>query len=315
MSCQRNAHSVGLEMSGGVRMLQLTPQITPVVGLPERKKVTLWPLPGEALITQGEEPGHTVRLAPSTGVPGSLGADNSFVQASAADTKMSAHNLRTLFSSASIRVLQASGYSLTPLRHSTARSRPPILCVGVGSTQPLSSQLKVSSQQCTHNASSNKTIEPVLLETKSWTRAVGLGGPLDPATSGHRKTGHAVEIERIAVQHSCRTFRISETCYCHARRRVEADAEVVDWLNRLPTTYRTVGSGCIKPCHQGGCQRRPRQWLLRESACSSQRDWGALLQMSANSRSRPLAASPESKLRHRQRTNSISRRVPRTAKL
>lgn len=54
---------------------------------------------------------------------------------------------------------------------------------------------------------------------------------------------HAVESERTTIQHACRTFGISETCYRHRGRRVEADAEVADWLILLTTTYRTWGFG------------------------------------------------------------------------
>lgn len=54
---------------------------------------------------------------------------------------------------------------------------------------------------------------------------------------------HAVETERTTIQHACRTFGISETCYRHQGRRVDEDAEVADWLVRLTTTYRTWGFG------------------------------------------------------------------------
>lgn len=42
---------------------------------------------------------------------------------------------------------------------------------------------------------------------------------------------------------SGRTVGISETCYRHQGRRVDADTEVADWLVRLGTTYRTWGFG------------------------------------------------------------------------
>jgi putative transposase len=49
---------------------------------------------------------------------------------------------------------------------------------------------------------------------------------------------HAVQTKRTTIEHACRTFGISETCYRHQGGRPEADAEVADWLVRLTTTYR-----------------------------------------------------------------------------
>ena len=53
----------------------------------------------------------------------------------------------------------------------------------------------------------------------------------------------AVETERTSVQHACRTFGISETCYRHPGRRFDEDAEIADWLLRLTTPSRTWGFG------------------------------------------------------------------------
>ena len=54
---------------------------------------------------------------------------------------------------------------------------------------------------------------------------------------------HTVQTKRTTIQHACRTYGISETCYRHQGRRVDEDAEVADWLVRLTTTYRTWGFG------------------------------------------------------------------------
>jgi putative transposase len=59
---------------------------------------------------------------------------------------------------------------------------------------------------------------------------------------------HAVETKRTTIQHTCRTFGSSETCYRHQGRRVDEDADVADWLVRLTTTYRTWGFGLRFPC-------------------------------------------------------------------
>ena len=59
---------------------------------------------------------------------------------------------------------------------------------------------------------------------------------------------HAVETKRTTIQHTCRTFGSSETCYRHQGRRVDEDADVADWLVRLTTTYRTWGFGLCFPC-------------------------------------------------------------------
>lgn len=54
---------------------------------------------------------------------------------------------------------------------------------------------------------------------------------------------HAVQTKRTTIQHACRTFGISETCYRHSGRRIEDDRELADWLIRLTTTHRTWGFG------------------------------------------------------------------------
>jgi putative transposase len=54
---------------------------------------------------------------------------------------------------------------------------------------------------------------------------------------------HAVQTKRTTIEHACRTFGISQTCYRHQGRRIEEDAEVADWLVRLTTTSRTWGFG------------------------------------------------------------------------
>lgn len=64
-----------------------------------------------------------------------------------------------------------------------------------------------------------------------------------PRAGAKGATQHAVQTKRTTIQHAYRTFGISETCYRHQGRRVDADAEVADWLVRLTTTYRTWGFG------------------------------------------------------------------------
>jgi putative transposase len=96
---------------------------------------------------------------------------------------------------------------------------------------------------------------------------------------------HAVQTKRPTIQHASRTFGISETCYRHQGRRIDEDAEVADWLVRLPTTYRTWGFGLcclylrnVKPFagnHKQGyrvyralelnLRIKPRQRLVRET--------------------------------------------------
>lgn len=54
---------------------------------------------------------------------------------------------------------------------------------------------------------------------------------------------HAVQTKRTTIQHACRTFGISETCYRHPGRQLDEDRELADWLVRLTTTHRTWGFG------------------------------------------------------------------------
>ena len=52
-----------------------------------------------------------------------------------------------------------------------------------------------------------------------------------------------MQTKRTTIEHACRTFGISETCYRHQGRRIEEDAEGAAWLVCLTTTYRTWGFG------------------------------------------------------------------------
>ncbi len=54
---------------------------------------------------------------------------------------------------------------------------------------------------------------------------------------------NAVETGRTTIQHTSRTFGISESSYLHRGRRVEADVAVADWLIRQTTTCLTWGFG------------------------------------------------------------------------
>ena len=53
----------------------------------------------------------------------------------------------------------------------------------------------------------------------------------------------AVEGGRTNIQHACRTFEVSQTCYRYQAKASDENARIADWLVRLTTTYRDWGFG------------------------------------------------------------------------
>jgi len=54
---------------------------------------------------------------------------------------------------------------------------------------------------------------------------------------------HAVAHHRISIALACRTFSISETCYCYERKLGDDNAKIVEWLVKLTSNRRTWGFG------------------------------------------------------------------------
>lgn len=53
----------------------------------------------------------------------------------------------------------------------------------------------------------------------------------------------AVEGGRTNIQHACRTFEVSQTCYRYQAKASDENARIADWLVQLTTTYRDWGFG------------------------------------------------------------------------
>jgi len=53
----------------------------------------------------------------------------------------------------------------------------------------------------------------------------------------------AATTKRTSIQHACRTFAVSETCYRYIATRPSDDDVIADWLVRLTTAHRNWGFG------------------------------------------------------------------------